>query len=47
LIDAKLYRVLIHAEHGGARIVEPGVDVEHFLPAGGEFGIGVRLHKNR
>lgn len=36
-----LDRLLIHAEHGKAGIVGPGVDVEHFLHAGGEFGIGI------
>lgn len=34
-------RLLVHAEHGKAGIVGPGVDVEHFLHAGGELGIGV------
>ena len=38
----QLDRLLIHAEHGIARIIEPGVDVEYFLHTGGEFGIGIR-----
>ena len=37
----QLNRLLVHAQHGIPRIVGPGVDVQHFLHARGELGVGL------
>jgi len=38
----ELHRLLVHADHGTIRIVQPGVCFQHVLHVCDEFGVGLR-----